>query len=86
MNSADARSKYGLILVNSADEPAAPAARRNGNMGMQHVDASMMLASAATLATIVRFERLCSGSAATLFRCRSFLRSSHNGTAGLSSV
>ena len=55
-------------------------------MGMQHVDASMMLASAATLATIVRFERLCSGSAATLFRCRSFLRSSHNGTAGLSSV
>jgi hypothetical protein len=57
MNRADATSKNGLILAKNAEEPAAPAAKRNGNIGKQQLEAKTMLPSAARLAAMVRFER-----------------------------
>jgi hypothetical protein len=57
MRSTDATSKNGLILAKNAEEPAAPAANRNGNIGKQQLEAKTTLPSAARLAAIVRFER-----------------------------
>jgi hypothetical protein len=53
MNRIEAPSKYGLVVDRNAELPANPAAKRNGKVGRQQLDAARTLPIAARLASVV---------------------------------
>jgi hypothetical protein len=54
MDKMDAVNRNGRAFAKNAELPAAPAAKMNGNIGKQQLEASTTLPSAARLDTIVR--------------------------------